>query len=339
VEQVISHRRSAKFLVQAAGNLVSSLPMVVSRYRAVEMQREFARLKGQGKFDHIICDFLFPAPNMEPLEECVIFQHNVESVIWKRYVEQASDPIRRWYFQQQSDRLWRYERDACRRAAQVIAVSDVDAEIMRREYQLERVAVVPTGVDVEELTPRMPAEPVHDLVFIGSMDWMPNVEGVNWFLDEILPLILRERPETTVAIVGRKPPQSLLARASDRLRVTGTVPDVRPFLWESAVSMVPLRIGSGTRLKIFEAMAAKVPVVSTTIGAEGLVCDPGTIGIADTPSAFAAACLELLTDRERRDRQSLAAWEMVRERYSWRSAAKQFESILAAKASRGPSSK
>jgi polysaccharide biosynthesis protein PslH len=337
VTRVVPHRRSAKFVLEAVGNLASPLPLVISRYRSAAMQREFTRLRRQEGYDHVICDFLFPAVNLDPLGECVIFQHNVESMIWRRYVENAKDPVRRIYFKQQAERLWRFERDACRRAAQVIAVSDVDAGIMQQQFGVPGISAAPTGVDVEELTPREPQEARHDLVFVGSMDWMPNIDGITWFLDEILPRIRQRRPQTTVAVVGRKPPAALAARAKSEagLHVTGTVPDIRPFLWQSSVSVVPLRVGSGTRLKIFEAMAARVPVVTTTIGAEGLVCDEGTVVRADTPDDFAAACLELLDDGQRRQCQVMKAWEMVQSRYSWDSASRVFEQILEQATSEG----
>ena len=108
-----------------------------------------------------------------------------------------------------------------------------------------------------------------DLVFVGSMDWMPNSEGIRWFVREVFPLIVKKRPQTTFLIVGRKPPADIEAMSNERIKITGTVPDVRPYLWGSKVSVVPLRIGGGTRLKIYEAMAASVPVVSTRVGAEG----------------------------------------------------------------------
>jgi glycosyltransferase involved in cell wall biosynthesis len=163
------------------------------------------------------------------------------------------------------------------------------------------------------------------------MDWLPNIDGMTWFLEEILPLIRHRRPDCSVAIVGRKPPQSLLDRATadKRLRVTGTIPDIRPWLWGARVSIVPLRIGGGTRLKIYEAMAARAPVVSTTVGAEGLDVQHGdNILLADDPAAFAECCLGLLADDERRRRIASAARDHVLRNYSWDGVARVFEGIL-----------
>ena len=134
-----------------------------------------------------------------------------------------------------------------------------------------RISTIATGVDLDYFAPPAAVPLAHDLVFVGSMDWMPNIDAVNYFLDEIFPRITALRPGTTLAIVGRTPTPELRARASRdaRITVTGTVPDVRPWLWGARLSVVPLRIGGGTRLKIYEAMAAHLPVVSTSVGAEG----------------------------------------------------------------------
>jgi glycosyltransferase involved in cell wall biosynthesis len=163
------------------------------------------------------------------------------------------------------------------------------------------------------------------------MDWMPNIDAVRWFTSEVLPIIRRRRPECFLTIAGRRPTAGIrsLAARDARIQVTGTVPDVRPILWGAAVAIVPLRIGGGTRLKIYEAMAAKVPVVSTAVGAEGLdVRDGENILIADSARDFADACLALLDDANARRALTRAAWEMVSSCYSWDVVARKFEQLL-----------
>jgi glycosyltransferase involved in cell wall biosynthesis len=197
-------------------------------------------------------------------------------------------------------------------------------------FGLPQVSSIPTGVDVESFTPAQ--TPVRSgMVFVGSMDWLPNIDGMRWFCADVLPLIRRRRPDCPLAIVGREPSREMqaLAERDPLIQVTGTVPDVRPYLWKSAVSIVPLRIGGGTRMKIYEAMAARVAVVSTTVGAEGLdVNPPRDIRISDTAADFAAQCLELLDNEAARNDQADAAWRLVAENFGWDSIAKQFESIL-----------
>jgi glycosyltransferase involved in cell wall biosynthesis len=252
-------------------------------------------------------------------------------MIWRRLAENAPDPARRLYFGLQAERMQRYEGHVCRNAAQVIAVSAGDAAAMRKLFGAARVSAIPTGVDLDYF--RQPAGPARnaDLIFTGSMDWMPNIDAMRWFVSEVLPLIRRRRPATSLAIVGRTPPPELQAwgRRDPLIQVSGTVPDVRPYLWGSAIAIVPLRIGGGTRLKIYEAMAARIPVVSTSIGAEGLtIHPPQDIRLADTPAAFAEECLALLDDPAAHERIASAAWEMVSASFSWEHVVREFEKIL-----------
>ena len=227
--------------------------------------------------------------------------------------------------------MFRYEGDVCRQVRKVIAVSEPDAALMQEWYGVKRVEAVPTGVDADYFKARSAVPAAADLVFVGSLDWAPNIDGIDWFQSEVLPLILRRKPDCSVAIVGRKPPRAIqkLSSRYPGIQVTGTVPDVRPWLWGSKVSIVPLRVGGGTRLKIFEAMAAGIPVVSTTIGAEGLGARDGeTIRIADTPEDFAAACIALLDDAAERECLRDRALQMVTEQYSWEAVASAFEKLL-----------
>jgi glycosyltransferase involved in cell wall biosynthesis len=296
--------------------------------------RELLRtLLERERYDSVVCDFLTPAPNFASLRDCVLFQHNVETMIWRRHAEHARDPLRRLFFRVQAERMEVWERRACREAGHVIAVSPQDAETMRSMFGVERISWIPTGVDVDYFRPPATAPETADLIFLGSMDWMPNTDGVGYFVEEILPLIRRRKPEVTVAVVGRKPGAEIVALGArdGKIRVTGTVADVRPWLWGAKVSIVPLRIGGGTRLKIYESMAAGVPVVSTTVGAEGLDVRHGeNIRIADTAEAFASECVDLLEDEPGRRRLARAASEVVASRFSWETISRQFEQVLTA---------
>jgi glycosyltransferase involved in cell wall biosynthesis len=326
-------RGSAAFVLQAAGNLLDPLPLAITRYRSVAMKAEVARLLATGTFDRVVADFLFAAPNVPSLSQALLFQHNVETTIWDRHLENAHSAVARGFFRIQRNRMARYEGSACRKSAHVVAVSSQDAQRFRSMFQAKRVSEVPTGVDVESFTPPKDQTFEHkaDLVFVGSMDWLPNIDGCNYFVREILPLIRQKRPNCTFAIVGRSPGSGILemARADPRILVSGTVADIRPYFWGSSVSVVPLRIGGGTRLKIYEAMAARAPIVSTSIGAEGLPVVHGTnLYLADTPEAFAQYCLELLDSESARQEMTRKAYEMVSSRFSWENAARTFEAIL-----------
>lgn len=328
----VRDKRSPGFPLELAKSLFDPMPLAIRRYHPPAMRAFLERLIETERFDRAVADFLNPTSYFPDLERGILFQHNVETMIWRRRAQQASDPLRRWYYRLQASRMFRFERQACRAAARVVAVSEQDASTMRELFGVTRVTAIPTGVDIEGLTPPdpPPAKTI-DLVFVGSMDWLPNVDGIQWFVREVLPLIRRQRPECSLAIVGRTPPSSIaaLGRGDERVRVTGTVPDIRPLLWSAAVSIVPLRIGGGTRLKIYEAMAGRVPVVSTTVGAEGLeVHHPDDIRLADSAEAFAAACSELLANADLRRRQAAAASDMVAASFSWEHVAGCFERVL-----------
>jgi len=331
----ISHyappRSTPRFWMQACAGLFSPLPLAVSRYRSDAMRRHIEMLTRSEKFDAIVCDFLNAAPNMPDLAEAILFQHNVEAMIWKGHVEHSGSPLERAYLKGQYERMRRFEGQACRAAKTVIAVSSADARAIESGYGVKRVQAVPTGVDLDYFRPPARPEPVADLVFLGSMDWLPNIDAVKWFVSEVLPLVRKHRPDCSLAIVGRRPPQSIrrLTEEDERIAVTGTVPEVRSYLWGSRVSIVPLRIGGGTRLKIYESMAARIPVVSTTLGAEGLdVRDGQNIHIADSARDFAGHCVGLLEDGCARRRLSSAAWEMIAACYSWEVVSRKFEQLL-----------
>lgn len=331
VHHYVPPRRSVGFATQLAAGLVSELPVVVARYRSAAMMKQVQTLLRSSEFDSLVCDFLFPASNVPDLSEAVLFQHNVESVIWKRHAAEARNPAIRAYFSLQARRMERFERAVCRSARHVIAVSEADRRTFENEYGVSNVSSVQTGVDLEFFKPPPAAEPQADLVFCGSMDWLPNIDGARYFVEQIYPHIRAKLPSCRIAFVGRRPTAWLkqIGTRDPNLIVTGTVPDVRPWLWGARVSIVPLRIGGGTRLKIFEAMAAQVPVVSTAIGAEGLpVMNGRHLLIEDDPRSFANACVALLDDSARRREVASEAWTLVAGRFSWEAVTKDFESIL-----------
>ena len=329
---------SLRFAGQLLRGLVSPVPVAVQRYTSDRMQRQIRTLLEQQKFDTLVCDFLFPVPNIPDVSRSVLFQHNVESVIWRRHFEEANNPAKKAYFRQQWRRMQAFERAICREAGHIVAVSNTDRETMHALFGVRRMSSVNTGVDIQYFASRGCADAKApaisaDLIFTGSMDWLPNIDAAQFFAAEVLPSIRKQRPNCRVVIAGRRPASAVkeLAKRDSGIVVTGTVPDIRPYLWGSAVSIVPLRIGGGTRLKIFEAMAARLPVVSTSIGAEGLPVTNGEhIAIADCPERFARCCLDLLANAELRKRRADQAWALVSSRFSWTAVSSEFESALEA---------
>ncbi len=331
VRHKVPERGSAAFAAQLVGGMFSPLPLAMKRFRSVELGVFLARLIREEGFDRMVVDHLTPATYFPDLEHGILFQHNVETVIWRRHAEHAADPLRRLYFGVQARRMFEFERRVCRAVAHIVAVSAADAENMRKLFGVTHISEIPTGVNIEHHLPPPGVKCFADLAFVGSMDWLANIDGVKWFVEVVLPLVRRRRPEATFGVIGRMPPPEIRAMAErdPKIFVTGTVEDVRPYLWGSKISVVPLRIGGGTRLKIYESMAAKVPVISTSVGAEGLeVHPPENARIADSAEDFAEACVELLEDAGERTRMAAAAWEMVNARFSWERVAECFERVL-----------
>jgi len=211
-----------------------------------------------------VVDFLRSTLNA-PLDgpaPVILFTHNVEHMIWKRMSRVEPRRWRRALLELEYRKMRRYAAQACARAKLTVAVSDVDRARLAAEAPTAVVRAIPTGVDASYFMPNGTRERATQLVFTGSLDWYPNEDAVLHFVDAILPRIRREVPEASLTVAGRNPTPRLRARAAAAgVRVTGTVDDVRPFVHEAAVFVVPLRIGGGTRLKIFEALAMRKAVV------------------------------------------------------------------------------
>lgn len=325
------------FYLQAARYTVDAVPYAVAKYRSAAYQARLRALLAAERFDAVVCDFLPPVVNMPDRLPCptILFTHNVEAEIWRRHAETAGNPAARLLLGQQWRRMLRFERQALARFDLVLAVSDADAQTFAHLYPgalRQPVHVVQTGVDTRFFQPDAvtPVRPAH-MVFTGSMDWLPNEDGMQYFVREILPLVRQSEPHATLSIIGRSPTPAVKRLAGQPgIEVTGRVDDVRPYVAAGSVYIVPLRIGGGTRLKIYEAMAMAKAVVSTTVGAEGLPVTSGRdVMIADEPARFAWAVVDLMRDGEARRRIEIEARRLVVERYDWSAVAHDFEDALA----------
>lgn len=312
--------------------LFSRLPYVIEKYRSSIMRERIKELANTN-CDLIVCDFLTPAVNMNGTIKVptLLFEHNVESEIWKRYYEAEMSAIKRGYYWLQWKRMYAFEKLTCSQFDGVVTVSQHDSETLGREFRLKNVlGDVPTGVDTEYFRPlERKRRKENHLVFIGAMDWIPNEEAVLYFVKEIYPRIRAQIPKVTFTVVGRNPSKKLLElqESDPSIHVTGTVADIRPYVATAAVMVVPIRVGGGTRIKIFEGMALGIPIVSTTVGAEGLpILHDKNILLADTPEDFAQMTILLLKNPSKGEEMSDLALQMVREHHCWSSVSLSFES-------------
>ena len=325
--------RGAREMALYVRYLLSGQSYMLMKYCQPVVRNRLGALMANREFDVVLCDFIVPAPIIPWSARAakVIFTHNVEAQIWKRHFQVAGNPLWKAISWREWKTMERAEREYLSAADHVLAVSETDRDAFAAFVDRRRLSVVQTGVDVDYFRPDQRRERPNSIVFTGSMDWLPNEDGIIYFAEQILPLIRERVPDVSVTVVGRRPSQKLQALAGQQpgMELTGWVEDVRPYLAQSSVFIVPLRIGGGTRLKIFEAMAAGLPVISTTLGAEGLPVQHGeNIVLADSPQEFAERTIALLQNAPERERLGAAARRMVVEKYSWRTVAGDLSKTL-----------
>jgi len=314
-----------------AKRLLWNAPYAVSKFTDPQVQHLLSKWMPAQRFDVAVCDFLsatlnFPRSLATP---SVLFQHNVESILWQRKAQFEPKFVERTISKLEYRKMARYEPVQVRRFHHVIAVSEADREGMSGMVDPSHISVVPTGVDLSKFRydPNVrPAGPI--VVFTGSMDWEPNIDGVEYFCSEIWPKVLSRVPKARFQIVGRNPHTRVQKLASPSVEVTGTVPSVVDYLRNAAVFVIPLRIGGGTRIKIYEGMAMGKATVSTTIGAEGLgIQHERDILLADDAQSFADDIVKLLSDDVMRRKYEAAA-AATAQKYDWSVITREFVQVL-----------
>ncbi len=320
------------FLRALARSWASGDPVDLWKWRIPAVRQRVEALIAAGAVDVIVADFLFAQPNLphRPGLPVVFFEHNVEYRIWQRLAGVETRWARRALLEVEWRKVRRRERQELRRASLKIAVSEVDRDVLEAEAPGARVEVVPTGVDTQYFAPSGRAEIPHRLVFSGSMDWYPNEDAIRSFAQTMWPALRDALPGVSLTVVGRRPSAGLReALAGTGIELTGTVDDVRPYLDEASLYIVPLRVGGGTRLKIFEALAMGKAVVSTPIGAEGLGLESGRHYVcAATDASFVQAVVDLLAAPARRQALGSEGRRLVEEQYSWTQVSRVFERHL-----------
>lgn len=320
------------FYWRLAANLVSPLPYSVQVHNQPSLPAAIRKFAAANAVDLWHCEW---TPYAQSVGQAlggpwVVMAHNIESLIWQRYAENESHPLKRWYIRRQWRKYQRFEREAFARTRRLITVSDADADLAVREFGAPRVGVVENGVDPQYFHPHDTRRDPDQMLFLGSLDWRPNQDAVRLLLERIFPAVRERHPQARLAIAGRRPPTWLVEQARPQAGVTlhADLADVRPLLWGCGVMAVPLRVGGGSRLKILEALATQCPVVSTRVGAEGLCLEPGRHFVqVETVDQMAYALVSALQNPQPHRAMAVAGAGRVAERYHWPILADKLESI------------
>ena len=330
VHHPVPRKSGLAFYARAGANLFSQAPLTAALHASAPMRRAVSDLARRDPVD--VWQIEWPpylstlAPEVPGAR--VLVAHNVDTLLWRRYWETEPSIFRRFFFRVQWKRFQRFEQGAFRRADRVIAVSEGDAEAIRTQFGQPAVDVVENGIDrtyFQDVSgPRVPSR----ILYLGALDWWPNLDAVWLMLDRIFPDVRRQEPSATLVIVGRRPPARLAERVRQMpgVELHADVGDVRPFLGNCGVMAVPLRIGGGSRLKILEALAAGLPVVASTIGAEGLRLTPGVDFVLAEEDDMAAALVRAVREPGAMQAMARCGRAVVLETYDWDTLARQLES-------------
>jgi len=344
VDRVIPVKSGPQFYVRLTANLASPVPYSVASHNSPALRRAVQSHARRHRIDVWQVEAIVVVDALADLESDpkVMIAHNVESLIWQRYHEAEDDLLKRWYIKQQWRKFERFERRAFAAATWVVAVSESDAALIRDRFGGRNVGVVENGINRRYYEGVRPDPDPRTILFLGSLDWRPNLDAVGLLLDRIFPAVRAAEPAARLCLVGRRPPPALIQKVRDvpGVALHADVPDVRPFLATSGIMVVPLRIGGGSRLKILEALAAGLPVISTRVGAEGLDLVPGEDYIAaDEPEAMADALVSSILDPRPARAMAGRSRSFVLDRYDWDTMADRLERVWFACLEKGTSSR
>jgi glycosyltransferase involved in cell wall biosynthesis len=322
-------KKGLSFYGRLARNLLSDLPYSVTSHRTEEMKQALVEADANFKIELWHCEWTPYAEFFRDWYTCplVVAAHNVESLIWQRYFETESKRLKRWYIEKQWQKFKSFEKWAFSRADRTIAVSETDRERAIIDFEASTVDVVENGVDTSMYRFNGNKRSTSRMIFLGSLDWRPNTDGLQHFLSTSFKKIIAADPSLVLDIVGRNPPKWLidLDASHPNVALHANVPDVVPFLCRSTVMIVPLRIGGGSRLKIIEAAANGLPVVSTRVGAEGLDYQGDGTHIVEVESIekMTQAVLETVNNPETSELMARRARKLTVSHYDWDTLAKK----------------
>lgn len=312
-------------------SIFESTPYEISRFHNAEMMRKVRSISRDGKFDLLHVEGIHPAfYGLQMKEETgiptVMRMQNVHWVNLERMIGQFVNPLKNAYLRYEAPKVRRYEAGQCGKFDRCLTISQRDTEVLLAQNPIARCTVVPLGVDVSEFSAEEVNQAPCSVLWMGALRWIPNQDSFWWFYREIVPLIVRKFPDVTINVIGSNPPKAILHLRHTNVRVLGFVPDPKEIMRRSQVCVVPLRAGSGVRLKLLEMMAMRKAVVSTSVGCEGLeVVDGEHLLVADNPATFADAVARLLGDPVCRAFLGGNGHAHVRNHFSWDRIVSQYE--------------
>lgn len=287
--------------------------------QSAKLEKIVRRLVRRGQFDFIIGEFATMGHfDLDTDAVRILDAHNVEYDNFRRMRAVKGAPLHKWFYNREYKKCYSEEVQAFKRHDALFVTSRRDGELIKEDAPAPRQYVIPNGVQMDYFYPSKTEQEPFSIVFTGAMEYLPNNDGMIYFLEAIFPIIQKRVPQAKVYVVGKNPPPALRKYQSDSVTITGFVEDVRPYVDQAKVFVVPLNMGSGTRLKVVEALAMKKPVVSTSIGCEGIdVENEKHLLIRDDPAAFAEAVISLFEDRDLRERLITNGYELVKQHYDW----------------------
>ena len=347
------HRSHTQNLISLVNSLLKKTSFIIERDYVPEMAQAVDRVLQDKPFDAVHADQLWMAQyalrakRLAPKAMLVLDEHNACFQIWQRLAAGEHNPVKRLLLENEWRKLRAFEAEVCSCFNRIVTVTDEDFRTLhdliqspirltkapQPKHSSENLITIPICVDTESVVPVRPITGSLNVLHLGTMFWMPNIEGVMWFVREVWPKVVAKIPEVSFTIVGKNPPSEIRELSNNgtersSIKVTGYIPDPQPYLERAAVFVVPLLSGSGMRVKIIDAWRWGLPIISTSIGAEGIHCTPGeNILLADDPYAFAQAIVKVLQEPSLSERLRLNGRRWVEENYDWRTVYSRWDVI------------
>lgn len=307
-------------LKNAVLGTIGSRPFILREYFQGDMAETIEKVITEENIDVIHAHFLHMGQYItkKKLASLVYDPHNLEHILWKRLSENLENSLKRTFAKLQCQKLIHWQQIVAANSEVCVTLSDKDRDEYLRIAPYADITTVPNGVDIEFWSPIPNKDEPYSIIYFGNLSWLPQADAAIYFYDKIFPHVLANVPEVKLYIVGQNPPESVKKLASDRIIVTGFVEDIRQYIARTAVVVMPLRIGAGTKHRIFQALAMKKSIVATSVAAEGIALKHGeTVMLADEAEVFAKHTITLLRKPELRKKLGHAGWKLVHEQYNW----------------------